>query len=418
LKATLLIPPAVSLVIAGSWLTTQQHSISILENESVRLRKSIAAARTAQADTDSKSTAKSTSAKSKDTMDWKKISQSMLEMQNNNGMGDMREMIRLHQHIQTMEKEELVAALDEIDSLDLTSEARAALEQMLIGPLIEKDPELALNRFSNRLQKNDQGGLSWQLGDALSKWAKKEPDRASAWLDQQIAAGNFDSKTLDGKSQTRIQFEGRLISILLGSDFGSAAHRLADLPEDQRTEALQSTGGGQIKEENQKAYADLVRTQIPENERNGIISRFAANLVSKGYPEVTAYLDRISASPEERKASVEQAAVSNIQRSGRQKTISSEDIDSMRKWAETQSPGSADAVTGKALASASRRNGKSTFADTAALAAQYHDKSGNDEVLVNFLGGWEAREHKEESAKLAEKISDPKRREEILNNFK
>lgn len=384
----------------------------------MRLRKSIAAAHTARTDADPKSPAKNASAKSKDTMDWKKISRTMLEMQKNNGMGDMREMIRLHQHIQTMEKEELFAALNEIDSLDLTPDARAAIEQMLIGPLIEKDPELALNRFSTRLQKNDQGGLSWQLGDALSKWAKKEPGRAAAWLDQQIAAGNLDSKTLDGKNQTRIQFEGRLISILLDSDFGSAARRLAELPEDQRAEALQSTGGGEIKEENQKAYADLVRTQIPENERNGIISRFAANLVSKGYPEVTAYLDRISASPEERKESVEQAVVSNIQRSSRQKTITSEDIDSMRTWAESQSPGSADAMTGKALARSYRRNGKSSFADAAALAVKYHDSSGNDEVLVNFLGGWEARDHKEESTKLAEKISDPKRREEILNNFK
>jgi predicted kinase len=419
LKATIFIPPVVALVIAGSWLTTQRRSISILENESTLLRKHIAAARTASVSADPKRSAKPTGTKSKDSTDWKKVSEAMLEMQTNNGMGDMREMIRMHQRMQAMSKEEIVAALDEIAALDLTPAARAALEQMLLEPLVDKDPELALSRFSGRFQDDlDRNNLSWRLADALGRWAKKDPGKATAWLDQEIAAGNFDSKALDGKNQARVQFEGRLISILLAADLEGAGRRLAGLPEDQRAEALQSASPGEIKEENQKAYADLVRSQVPENERNQVISRLASNLVSKGYPEVTACLDRIAASPEERKAAVEQAATSKIQQSGYQKTVTSEDIDAMREWAESQSPGSADATTGKALARTNQGNGKFKFEDASALAVKYHEASGNDEVLVNFLGGWEARQHKEEATRLAEKISDVKSREKILNNLR
>lgn len=417
LKATIFIPPVVALAIAGSWLTTQRHSISTLETDSTRLRKQIAAARVAQMNADPTRSGQSTKPKAKDAPDWKKISTAMLEMKDSNGMGDLREMIRLHQRMQSMSAGELVAAMDEIDALDLPPAARAVLEEIIVDPLVEKDPELALSRFADRL-RDDPGSLSWRLSNALGRWANKDPGKATTWLDEQIAAGNFDSKTLDGKNRTRLQFEGSLISSLIGTDFGIVGRRLSNLPDDQRTEVLRSISTDQIKEENQGDYADLVRSQVPEAERNQAIARPASDLVSKGYPEVTGYLDRIAASLEERKEAVEQAVTTKMRQTAYQNMITSEDIDTMRVWADSQSPGSADAMTGKALTSAYRGNGKFKFADAAALAAKYHDASGNDEVLVNFLGRGQAREHKEEASKLAEKISDEKRREEILNNLR
>ncbi|MEI6494344.1 MAG: hypothetical protein WCO94_17495 [Verrucomicrobiota bacterium] len=91
------------------------------------------------------------------------------------------------------------------------------LEQMLIGPLIEKDPEYALTHFIDCLQ-DEQSGIKWHLPNALREWAKQDPAKANAWLDQQIAAGKFDSRTLDGKSQFRMQFEGVMLGILFPSD--------------------------------------------------------------------------------------------------------------------------------------------------------------------------------------------------------
>ena len=57
------------------------------------------------------------------------------------------------------------------------------------------------------------------------------------------------------------------------------------------------------------------------------------------------------------------------------------------------------------------------FSEAAELATQYHQASGNDEVLIKFLNSGSAYSHKEEALALAAKITDPKRREEILNRF-
>ena len=72
----------------------------------------------------------------------------------------------------------------------------------------------------------------------------------------------------------------------------------------------------------------------------------------------------------------------------------------------------------EALAVASGQGHKTDFTESAELAVQYHDASGNDDVLASFLGGMSARNNKEQARALAEKISDEKRREEILKKLK
>ncbi|MEO7098418.1 MAG: hypothetical protein ABI162_03585 [Luteolibacter sp.] len=421
MKPISLIPPVVALALVGGWIGTQRQSIFTLEKESELLRNHIATARAAAASEASQHEAETPNgkpAKEKEAMDWKKIAAQMLEMRNGEGMGDMRSLIRLQQRMQALTKEELVSALNEIATLDLTAESRQMLEQMLIGPLIEKDPQLALARFSDRLQEQN-GAIGWQLSRALSKWAEKDPAKATAWFDEQIEAGKFDSKSLDGKSQSRLQFESALIRTLLSTDAEGAARRLGGIPEEQRADALRQYSVNQIKEEDQKAFAKLVRDQVPEKDRSGVIAQAASSLVSKGYPEVTAYLDHIEATPAERTATVEQAASSKIQQLAYQKHVAREDFDTMREWVNAQSPGTADATTGKVLASALGMGGDSRFKfeDAAALAVQYQEASGNDDVMVNFLDGWRT-EDKEESIKLAAKIADPTRREQVLKNLK
>jgi hypothetical protein len=41
------------------------------------------------------------------------------------------------------------------------------------------------------------------LTDALDDWTKKDSAAATAWFDEQIKAGKFESITLDGKSSGR-----------------------------------------------------------------------------------------------------------------------------------------------------------------------------------------------------------------------
>ncbi len=419
MKLTSLLPPALALAIAGSWLGTQRKSISALEQECAVLKKAIAA-RSPGAAADSpqdKPSPPAKAAKEKEPIDWRKVAAQFAEMEQAGGMGDMRTMMRFQQRIQSMTREELVAALDEIAALDLPEETRNMLQQSLLGPLIQKDPELALNKFIDRIQESD-GMMSWQLANAMQQWAKKDSATAIAWFDRQIAAGKFESKSLDGKSGTRLQFEGNLIHILLGTDPAAAGLRLAAMPEDQRSETLSQFSFQQLKDEDQLAFARLVREQVPQKEQAAALARQASRLIGNdGYAEVTGFLDRIQATPAERGACVANAAESSMQKISRQKKVTREDLDAMREWVTAQAPEMTGSVTGKALANALQGGRKLEFSEAADLAVQYHAASGNDDVLSTFLDGWPARNNKEQARVLAEKISDGKRREEILKNL-
>lgn len=357
-------------------------------------------------------------AKEKEPLDWKKVAAQFAEMRQTGGMTDMRTMMRLQQRLQSMTKEELVTAFDEIAALDLPEESHAMLEQMLIGPLVQKDPELALTKFIDRLG-DDRGAMGWTLSNAMEQWAKKDPAAATAWFDQQIAAGKFESKSLDGVSKSRNQFEGALISILLSSDPEAAALRLGAMPEDQRDEVFTNGNFQLLKEESQQAFAKLVRSQVPEKDQARTLAQQASRFVADGYAKVTEFMNRIEATPTERTACVEQAVSSRIQIMSYQKKVTREDFDSMREWTAAESPASTDSLTGKALANIPQGgNSKMKFEDVAELATHYHEASGNDDVLVSFLEGGYARRNKDQSRLMAEKISNPKRRGEILEKLK
>lgn len=349
-------------------------------------------------------------------MDWKKIAVQMRDMQQGGGMGDMRAMIRMQQRLQSMTKEELIAALDNIATLDLSTEERLMLEQMLLGPLAQKDPESALTKYIDRIGEG-HGTMGWVLSSAMSEWAKKDPTAAAAWFDQQIAAGKFDSKTLDGKSTARTQFESALINVLLDSDPEAAGRRLATLPADERKDVLNNYSGTPLKEENQVSFAKLVRSQIPEKEQGNVLAQQAARLVGEDYSKATAFLNRIEATSSERSACVEKAAESRIQSITFNQKITAKDLDAMREWTTSQAPDTTDRVTGNALARALQGENKMDFAEAADMAARYQDASGGDDVLYSFLDGHIPREDREQARILAEKISDETRRNEILKRF-
>lgn len=415
------LPPVLALAISGIWLGGQHRSITDLEQQSSLLRKEIAARQNSEGTVaGSRTSASGKEAKDKGPIDWKKIAANIEESRNGGGMGDMRTMMRLGQQLMSMDKEELAAALEEIASLDLPESSRMMLESMLIGPLIEKDPEMALTKFIGRIN-DEQSSLRWQLSNAFAQWAKKDPAAATAWFDRQIASGTFESKSLDGKSQERMQFEGAIIGTLLASNSEAASLRLAALPEDQRRDILKYHALNSLKEEDQPAYAKLVRQTLSEKDGQeciaSLVSRLSYN--SDDYSTLTKCMDRIEATPVERAACVEDAAQNKFQQLSNQRKITRDDIEKLREWTKTQSPELADRATGVALENCLRTNGKMEFSEIAALAVDYHDASGSDDVIVPLLKNWRARQNdnKEQARALAGKISDEKVRNEILRRL-
>lgn len=418
MKLKNLIPPLLALALVGAWLGTRRQAISSIERDSSILRERIQArASGASADAlEARPDAPGKSTKSQEAIDWKKVAASFAEMRSGNGMQDMRASIRLQNRLQNFTKEQLVSALDEIAALDLADADRDQLEQMLIRPLLEKDPEFTLNRFIDRVQ-GEHSSVGWQLSHGLQKWVEKDAGAAIAWFDAQIAAGKFDSKSLDGKSQSRIQFEGSVISSLLASDAPAAWDRLGALPEDQRAEALSRFQFRSVKEEDQLAFADLVRDKIPAHEQGSVLARQATQIVATAdYDKVSDYFSRIKATPEERAACAEEAAEVKM-RNYSQKKPTREDFETMRAWLSSEAPEAKDRITGEILGNAMQGGKKMEFSEASELAIHYHESSGNDEVLGAFLESWPARNHKTEARALAEKISDEKLRTEILKRL-
>jgi hypothetical protein len=275
MKWVRLIPPVVALLVAGPWLGLQRQSIATLERGNERLRQGIASARGTGSGTGvmhASAGLLEPPARGHGRLDWQQLAAQCADMQGGL-LGDLHAQMRFerfNERLQAMTREELVTALDAIAALGPPCPGRSMLEQTVIGPLIEKDPELALTHCIDSIQ-DDQSGLKWHLANAMREWAKKDPGKADAWLDQQIAAGKFASKSLDGRNQFRQQFEGSMMGVLLATDPAAAGRRLAAMPLGQRTEIIDGSANPATAEE-QMAFTRLVREQLPVKDQTRILA--------------------------------------------------------------------------------------------------------------------------------------------------
>ncbi len=413
MKTSTWITPAVVLLVAGALITTQRRSISKLEEETTGLQKQIVAIDS----TPAKPRPVTQPTKANDSINWNEFVSKMEESRQggrfrSENMGSMR---LIEVRLQSMTKEELSAELEKTAALDLSPPYPDLIKGMIMTPLITKAPEIGLNKFMESL--SDDSDNWWEPNEALKQWAIKDPGQATAWLDSQIAAGKFETKSLDGKNQLRILFEKTLIGVLLTADPVAASNRLQSLPSTHRADVLR---GQPVEPENQKAFADLVRQQVPKTDQTPVLAELAyRSIFNQGYEAAGECLDRIQATPEERTVCIEHVATSKFQQLAWNGKITSKDVDALREWTASISPESTDLFTGKALGRAFAGGGRRTsFAELGELAVQYSRASGSDNVLVEFL-----KEpvnylfNKAEVRALTGKITDEKRRKEVLDYF-
>lgn len=422
LKVIHFLPPAVALVLVGVWNAGQMRSLASLEKDSAVLREKIAAV-TTTGGTSSDPLKGSRPGKDKgangSATNWKEMAARLISARASGEKSHMRAMIDFQQRLSEMTRDELIAALEEIGGLGLSEEDRRSIEEMIMESLIKQDPQYALERFADRIE-SDPDGMGWQLSTAMKEWAKLDLAAATAWFNRQIAAGKFESRTLDGRSEMRSQFEAALFESLISSDPASAGDRLAALPEDQRREVLQQIPFDELSPADQKAYADIIRQLIPVDERAGSFAHIASELVdgeADGYGKVGTFLDSVNATPDERAAAAMQAAESRFSLLAEDADISQNDVDALRSWLATQAPDKVDAITGKSLAEAAQEGGKFGYEKAAELALYYQKTSGSDEVLIAFLKSYSARSNIEDARDLIEKVSDPKVRAKFMKDL-
>lgn len=433
MKFTLVVPPILALAVVMGWSGSERYSICMLEKESDALETRLTAhfsgsgsdASTSMQKLQSKLTKKNPPAH------FKKLAALMAEVRRT---GSKLAMMRLEQQCKDMTQEELISALDEIDGLDTPSGSSAQLKTLLFQELCQKDPESALARLADP-SRSDRSEMAGTLASAMREWSPKDLAMAEAWFNEQITAGKFDSASLDGESQLRTNFEDALMGAWISSDPAAAAARLKALPEDQRAKALWACAAKPINEEDQLAFANLVRTLAPEKSRISTLASLAFFLSSNSaatrvigkpladdrndlpsdYTPVTDFFERIQATPEERAASVESCVLGKIGFlfNGH---LPLEKIDTIRAWAMEQAPGVADKVTSELLWCKSFRG--STFSEVAEMATQYSSAADNDGILFEFLSHKVSESDKGEARLLAEKITDPERRQLVLDGLK
>lgn len=418
MKPIHLIPPAIALILVGTWVVPQRRSMAVLETECARLQSTLTAAEAPS------TTRPDPLEKRRKIIEWTRLGTQFKSNPMGSGgsilvvMPDTREAMRFHQRMNAMSTGEIIATLDEIAALDLPPKVRENLEWTLLDSMARKDPAAALGLLESRgLMKSPL--YEYLISCTLKAWAHKDTASAIGWFDEQIAAGTFDSKALDGVSSSRHSLETTFIRILLGSSPEAAARRLAALPEDQRGDVMHMYDMSIVPEEIHVAHAALIRAQVPEKDQAETIASPIPNLVKRGdYSAATAYLDRIAATPAERAACAMMATRDMFPINTNSSKLSREDFDALREWVGSQSPESVDKVTTKALAMAAPGDYKITFAAAVDLAVEYSAQSGNDEVLAGFLSSEAARRNKTIARDLAAKIADETRRAEVLDFLK
>lgn len=213
MQPILYLPPAAALAIVGLWLGSQYRSITTLEKETLLLRAHIAAAgRSNFPEADPSLAAKNgrKGAGVPDAINWERLAAAMAKGE---GISESQGM-KLFKSFDAMSGPELRAALAKIAALGLRKKDREELENWIIEPLAQKDPQLMLEHFIDRIN-DSQSSLSWQLPNTFQQWASKEPAAAAAWFDREIEAGKFESRSLKGDIGNRLEFEARLLPALL-----------------------------------------------------------------------------------------------------------------------------------------------------------------------------------------------------------
>jgi len=175
-------------------------------------------------------------------------------------------------------------------------------------------------------------------------------------------------------------------------------------------------GYGNSSEEVAPAFAELVRKQLPQEDQAKAIANAAPVNFAGDYEKITHYMNQISATSAERDVCVEQAGSNLVMYLSFQRKLKQEDFDRLREWAAKESPAMSDRTTGKALSNVLNNN-KLEFSEAADMALHYQENGGGDEVLLPLLQNRMAQQNKETARKLAERISDEKRREEILKKL-
>lgn len=418
MKLQLLLPPIAAVIAGGVWLGYAAAARSQLAADNSGLRERIGEARAGKvggaghsaAERQARSGSKPFSGKlsAAEFAEWRGLADAMLQAKEG-GMTDLRLILRMQSRLKKLTAAEILATFDELAASDLSSEAVAALQGMFLDAAAEQDPQLTLERFADLLGEGDHP-LRGNLARAFGRWLDKDAAAASVWLDEMSAAGQFETKRLDGRNQLLLDCVGPVIARLLDADPAASLDHLLALPEGQRLEVL-NRHATSLKPGTEAAFAELIRKGLPEEQQGSgfrdVTDRLA---VKQGIAKVGEFLDTIGATPEERQAVAGTAATRGLgELLGRNGTA-----DELYTWLARQSPETADWNAGTALGTNVESAG---FEKMSAMVAELHARTGSDQLLAAFLTRKVMTDHPAEARDIAAQIENPALRAAIIGQI-
>jgi RNA polymerase sigma factor (sigma-70 family) len=418
MKASTFASPVIALILSGAWIVSQRQTIQALDRRSDFLENALAT-RTSSLTADALpvKTARSNSHKNGNgrlSVDWNEVAGQFAGV-NPHGQLNQVDAFMLDKRMGEMTQEQLLAGIDEISALDTTDEIKMRMEETLVHSLGNRFPEFTVVNLIHRYQ-GSTGTAPYYLADAFRKWAQDDFTRASAWMDARIAAGTFDHKSLSGENWLQNQLQQIVVKSLLSQPGDAAALRVMQVPEELRENLLLGVSFESLKPDETAQFGKLVRDSLTLEGQQKVLSRAACKFADD-LPSLAPFLENIGATPEERALCVGNVAVSNIGKICLARKVASDDISAIRSWIGEQMPAEVDRFTARALDSAVMMQARTTFTEAAALAVEFSQSSGDDELLAEFLKGSSARSNKDQARAVAEKISDEARRAEILKNL-
>ena len=403
-------PPCGAILLFAIWTGLQRQSISETEANSRLLEQAIAKASRSAAipSADAPQRKRNQLANLDQPIDWNLLGHSLILITSGAGIEDMATQIYLEQRLIKFSQDEFETALDEIAGLGLTKIKRLALEEAILEFYVERFPQAALERFMGEYSDLHFRAQE-RLAKAFENWVSSDIFAAGLWLDQKIAEGGLDRKTiseLDG----RTTLESILFRQQMTSDPSAAAARMKCMDLNER---LYLMSVQPFSAENRLDYLAVIRSSFERTSEAGrALSVMAQMLVQVGgLDSVDQLIKSSDFTPSEVNSMVRGTINVSLSPSG---TSGLEKFSEVADWGAELAPQVTAEVLGRRLASAALQP-ETSFSEMAQIVLQYQGNLNRDllleSLIMNNQNGTEP-----EVAELIENISDAQLRAELTQN--
>ena len=211
-------------------------------------------------------------------------------------------------------------------------------------------------------------------------------------------------------------------------DWKTLSARLAALPEDKRRAALEALETSGLSTEDRRNYVELLRKLVPTAEQAGALRHLISEVPpTSDYAQITALLDAIQATPEERQVAMRAAGGRQLEEIASTRELTQQDLDTLRLWLKAQDPAAMDRLTGEALGQALAEVpedpslgevGNFTFTHAYMMLTVLPENKGHDELISGFIKVVTERQVDPRAICVAGKILDPVLRKEADDRIK